>query len=194
MEEGQGGASGRRIVSARKRACVRIEEPETTPSLEMVLRMTIEELCLLRKERAERRSGAEEQRGSVQQSEEHKLSIPGQSNPILSLGLGLKLKPDIYMTGVFLCKNFYLNLIARTNRWGNSEKVVILASCLRGKAHSVLEGGTELENSQYSELVSRLELGFGEKLLAQNYYMQFINRKQKFGEDLAALGSEVCLV
>ncbi|KAL6260859.1 hypothetical protein P5V15_008389 [Pogonomyrmex californicus] len=49
----------------------------------------------------------------------------------------------------------------------------------------------ELENSQYSELVSRLELRFEEKLSAQNYYMQFINRKQKFGEDLAALGSDL---
>ncbi|KAL6265802.1 hypothetical protein P5V15_002619 [Pogonomyrmex californicus] len=111
----------------------------------MVLRMTIEELRLLREERAEQRRGAEEQGGSVRQSEEHDPPIPGQSNPILSLGFSLKLKPDIYDGSVPL-REFLsqFELIARANRWGNSEKVVVLASCLRGKARSVLEGGTEL--------------------------------------------------
>ncbi|KAL6264200.1 hypothetical protein P5V15_004282 [Pogonomyrmex californicus] len=52
----------------------------------------------------------------------------------------------------------------------------------------------ELENSQYNELVSRLELRFEEKLSAKNYYMQFINRKQKFGEDLAVLGLDLELL
>ncbi|KAL6263116.1 hypothetical protein P5V15_005917 [Pogonomyrmex californicus] len=158
----------------------------------MVLQMTIEELRLLREERTERRREAEKQRGSVRQTEEQELSLPGQSNPILSLGLGLKLKPDVYDGSVPLQEFLsQFELIARANRWGNSEKVVVLASCLRGKVRSVLEGGTELENSQYSKLVSRLELRFGEKLSVQNYYMQFINRKQKFGEDLAVLGSDL---
>ncbi|KAL6254740.1 hypothetical protein P5V15_014066 [Pogonomyrmex californicus] len=63
---------------------------------------------------------------------------------------------------------------------------MLLASCLRGKTHAVLEEGTKLENSQFDNLVSRLELRFGEKFSAQTYYVQFINQKQNFREELAS--------
>ncbi|KAL6268226.1 hypothetical protein P5V15_001337 [Pogonomyrmex californicus] len=96
------------------------------------------------------------------------------------------LKPDIFDGSVPL-REFLtqFNLIACANNWGNAEKVVVLTSCLRGKVQSVLEEGTELENSQFDDLVSRLELRFGKKFLAQTY-MQFINRKF-FGSDLERL-------
>lgn len=40
------------------------------------------------------------------------------------------------------------------------------------------------------ELVSKLEMRFRESLNPQNYYTQFTNRKQKFGEDFATLGTD----
>lgn len=83
------------------------------------------------------------------------------------------------------------NLIARTNQWDDATKTVALASCLRGKARSVLESVEDLENLQYSKLESKLELRFGEGKLTQNYYSQFTGRKQKFGEDVATFGSEL---
>jgi len=66
-----------------------------------------------------------------------------------------------------------------------------LASNLRGEARSVLESIEKLEGLEFSELVSKLELRFGENLNAQNYYTQFTSRKQNFGEDFAALGADL---
>jgi len=61
---------------------------------------------------------------------------------------------------------------------------------LRGKARSVLETVEDIDGLEFLELKSNLELRFGEGHLSQNYYTQFTNRKQKFG-DLATLGSEL---
>ncbi|KYN12269.1 hypothetical protein ALC57_15561 [Trachymyrmex cornetzi] len=48
-----------------------------------------------------------------------------------------------------------------------------------------------LESLQFEELKSKLELRFGETHSLQNYYSQFINRKQRFGENIASLGSDI---
>jgi len=66
-----------------------------------------------------------------------------------------------------------------------------LLSSLRGKARAVLETLQDVSLVEFAELKSKLELRFGEGPLSQNYYVQFTNRKQKFGEDLATLGSEL---
>jgi len=78
-------------------------------------------------------------------------------------------------------------LIARANRWTEEAKTAILI--LRGKARAVLERMSDLENLSYDELKSKLELRFREIHFLQNYYSQFTNRRQKFGEDIASLGS-----
>jgi len=70
-------------------------------------------------------------------------------------------------------------------------KTAILVSSLRGKARKVLENVEDLENLSFDELKSKLELRFGETRLSQNYYSQFTNRKQKFGEDIASLGTNL---
>ncbi|KAL6254058.1 hypothetical protein P5V15_014675 [Pogonomyrmex californicus] len=120
--------------------------------------------------------------------------ISGQLFPFSNFSSDLKLKPDTYDGSVPLREYLtQFNLIARANNLGNAEKVVVLASCLRGKARAILEGGTDFENSQFENLVAHLELRFGENLSSQNYYYQFTNRKQRFGEDLkeAALDSDI---
>ena len=106
--------------------------------------------------------------------------------------LGYKLKPDVYDGSVPL-REFLnqFNLISRSNGWSDSAKTVALASCLRGKARTVLDGIAEVESFTFSDLKAKLELRFGEELSAQSYYLQFTNRKQKFGEELAALGSDL---
>lgn len=83
------------------------------------------------------------------------------------------------------------NLIAWVNSWSDSVKTVALASSLRGKARSVLDGIFEIENLKFEDLQSKLELRFGEEHLAQTFYTQFTNRKQKFSEDLAMLGADL---
>ena len=106
--------------------------------------------------------------------------------------LGYKLKPDVYDGSVPLREYLnQFNLISRSNDWSDSAKTVALASCLRGKARSVLDGIAELESLTFLDLKAKLELRFGEELSAQSCYLQFTNRKQKFGEELAALGSDI---
>jgi len=117
----------------------------------------------------------------------------GCVEPFDSLRTGnIKLKPDTYDGSVSL--NEFLiqfELIARANRWTGEAKTAILISCLRGKARAVLESVLDLENVSFDELKSKLELRFGEIHSLQNYYSQFTNRKQRFGEDIASLGSEL---
>jgi len=105
--------------------------------------------------------------------------------------LGYKLKPDTY-DGETSLRKFFLQfeLIARANCWNDATKAVALATCLRGKARSVLEC-IQVENLEYGELKEKLELRFGEGNLSQNFYTQFTNRRQKFGESLATLSSEI---
>jgi len=66
-----------------------------------------------------------------------------------------------------------------------------LVSSLREKAREILESVQDLENLSYDELKSKLELRFGETHSSQNYYSQFTNRRQKFEENIASLGSNL---
>jgi hypothetical protein len=103
-----------------------------------------------------------------------------------------KIKPDIFDGTVPLLEFFtQFDLIARANQWDDMTKTVVLVSSLRGKARSVLESVQNFENLEYAELKAKLELRFGEVHSLQNYYSQFTNRKQKFGEDLASLGTDL---
>ena len=107
--------------------------------------------------------------------------------------VGIKLKPDTF-DGTSPLREFLtqFSLIANANRWSESEKAVVLASCLRGKARSLLDSCSASEGSlSFVELKSQLELRFGESELAQNFYTQFTNRKQSPGEDYATLGADL---
>jgi len=107
-------------------------------------------------------------------------------------GFGFKIKPDTY-DGKVPLREFLSQflLIARANNWDETTKSVALAASLRGKARTVLETVENLENLNFAELKSKLELLFEEGNLTQNYYSLFTNRKQKFGEDLASFGAEI---
>lgn len=106
--------------------------------------------------------------------------------------LGYKMKPDTYDGGAPLREFFsQFDLIASANCWSDSAKTVALAACLRGKARSVLECVESVNNLEFTELKSKLELRFGEGHLAQTYYSLFTNRKQKFGEEAAAFGADI---
>jgi len=59
---------------------------------------------------------------------------------------------------------------------------------------SILDGIFEIENLRFEELKSKLELYFGEGHLAQTYYTQFTNRRQKFFKDLMSLDSDITTV
>lgn len=106
--------------------------------------------------------------------------------------LGFKLKPDTY-DGRAPLREFLaqFELISLANKWDDFSKSVALASNLRGKARSILDGVAELEKLSFSELKSKLEFRFGEGHLSQAYYSQFTNRKQKNGEDFVTFGAEL---
>ncbi|KYN50244.1 hypothetical protein ALC62_05960 [Cyphomyrmex costatus] len=106
--------------------------------------------------------------------------------------MSVKLKPDIFNGSVPL-REFLsqFNLIACANHWDERTKTVVLISCLRGEARTVLEGIQNLEDLDFVALKTKLELRYGEAQSAQAYYTQFTNRKQKFGESAASLGSDI---
>jgi len=84
--------------------------------------------------------------------------------------LEYKLKPDTY-DGETSLREFFLQfeLIARANCWNDTTRAIALATCLKGKARSVLEC-IQVENLEYGELKEKLELRFGEGNLSQNFY------------------------
>jgi len=92
------------------------------------------------------------------------------------------LKPDIY-DGSAPLQEFLaqFELISLTNKWDNFSKSIALTSSLREKTRSVLDGVIELEDSNFSELKSKLEFHFGKEHLARAYYSQFTNCMQKDG-------------
>lgn len=91
--------------------------------------------------------------------------------------LGYKLKPDSFDGSVPL-REFMtqFDLIARANAWTDSAKTVTLATCLRGKARSVLDGIYEIENLRFEKLKSKLELRFGE-----GHWLKHITRNLRIG-------------
>ncbi|RLU21233.1 hypothetical protein DMN91_005606 [Ooceraea biroi] len=105
---------------------------------------------------------------------------------------GLKLKPDVFDGSVPL-KEFLAQfaLIARANAWNDAAKAMALASCLRGRARAVLSALENPEQFSFAELQSKLELRFGEGIHAQDYYLQFTNRRQDAGEDFPTLGADL---
>lgn len=64
-----------------------------------------------------------------------------------NIELGYKLKPENFDGSVplreFLAQ---FDLIARANGWNSCQKTLALAACLRGKARTVLDGVSEIEN------------------------------------------------
>lgn len=106
--------------------------------------------------------------------------------------LGYKLKPDSF-DGTTPLRKFFsqFNLIAPANHWSDATKTVVFALCLSGKARSILETVQDMENLEFAELRSKLELRFGEEPSFQDYYNQFMYRKQQWrGSRCARLRSQ----
>jgi len=184
----------------------------STPEAE-VLRSILQEIGRLREEqKAEREATRAELRRleqdisqlsrnnniSVTQGESHAFGINSAARNEAcvtgndSVCAGFKFKPDIFDGSVPLREYLtQFDLIAQINTWPDVVKAVALASSLRGKTRAVLDGVNEIENLKFEELRSRLELHFGEEHLAQTFYTQFTNRKQKPFEELAALGADI---
>lgn len=181
------------------------------PSEAEVLRAVMQELRQLREERRQDRAefvALLRQREESQRELEQRINELSQtSNRIVNVGefsgeegaenssvgqIGVKLKPDVFDGSVPLREYFtQFELISKANNWSDAIKTVILASNLRGKARSILENFPNLEGIKFSELKAKLELRFNEGYENQSYYTQFINRKQKFDEDLPALGADL---
>jgi len=195
-----------------------LEHPNATEttSAEALLRVAMEELRQMREEREQRQRQQEQLETALRLREEEIQRLQGhyQLSPsnnrnlcelrpnenaendtrdTINFGqLGYKLKPDIY-DGSAPLREFLaqFELVSLANKWDNFTKSVALATSLRGKARSILDGEEGLENLSFSELKEKLEFRFGEGHLARTYYSQFVNRRLKNGEDFITLGAEL---
>jgi len=159
-------------VSTRKRARAVTPEqaPTPEPSMEAVtLQAAMREIRELREERLRMRADFEAQlqerdsefrRLEERRRQEHFLQLSPSNNsdviPRERNELGYKLKPDNYDGSVPL-REFItqFNFVARANAWADSAKTIALATCLRGKARSALDGIFEIENLRFEELISK---------------------------------------
>ena len=104
---------------------------------------------------------------------------------------GFNLKSDDY-DGTSSLREFLIQfqVVAKANNWSTENKTVALISCLKGKARSVLVE-SDASSLDYENLVSRLELRFGDKHMAPTYYSQFQDRRQQLGEDLQTVAADI---
>jgi len=207
---------GRRAPSRRGRAGTLedVQEASAEQTVLAELRALREEMTRREDELVTRIERQAEQLRQLQESQLSRFQFPlnnGAETNFVAAGEGLntnfgfsgmnafsreqftyKFKPDTF-DGTASLREFLaqFNLVARANRWDDGAKAFVLASNLREEARSVLESIENLEKLEFPELVSKLELRFGENLNAQNYYTQFTSRKQNFGEDFAALGADL---
>jgi len=84
----------------------------------------------------------------------------------------------------------FLSQFDFSNGWGNSVKPVALASSL-GKARAILNEIAEIKSITFSKLRTKLEIRFSKEHSAQSFYLQYINRKQKFNEKLTFLKTDI---
>lgn len=196
------GPSAAAVARKRMRAATPLREAETT-----ALQAALQEIHQLRQEQRQQRADFE---ALLQQRDEEIRRVTEQHNQLSRFQIretprndgdreiiseneiSFKVKPDIFDGSVPLREYLVqFNLIARANGWSDTLKTVALASNLRGKARSVLDGVFEFEHLSFEELRNKLELRFGEAHLAQTYYTQFTNRKQKSSEDLPSLAADL---
>jgi len=195
-----------------------LEHPKATEmtNAEALLRVAMEELRHMREEREQQQRQQEELETAlrlrdeeIQRLQGHYQLSPSNNRNLCGLRsnedtrndtrdsinfdqLGYKLKPDTY-DGSAPLREFLaqFELISLANKWNNFTKSVALATSLRGKARSILDGEEGLENLSFSELKAKLEFRFGEGHLARTYYSQFVNRRLKNGENFITLGAEL---
>ncbi|KAL2749227.1 hypothetical protein V1477_002167 [Vespula maculifrons] len=76
-------------------------------------------------------------------------------DPRMNLGLGYSAKSDNY-NGTEHFREFlaHFEFVTKTNCWNEPAKMIILVSCLRRKARSVLETAKKLSELTLSELKS----------------------------------------
>lgn len=121
----------------------------------------------------------------------------GEGNSIARNGgtherINFKLKVDTY-DGTGRLKEYLeqFELVAQAYNWTNGEKVMVLATNLRGKACSVLEAKEKVSSLTFEGLSEKLQQRYGEKLEARTYSTLFFNRRQKFNETISVFGTEI---
>lgn len=80
---------------------------------------------------------------------------------------------------------------AKINNWATAEKATALVVSLRGDAMDILQTVPAHEQSNYHEMIKRLEMRYGHAHLEEVYHAKLKNRCQKTNEGLQEFEADV---
>lgn len=81
--------------------------------------------------------------------------------------------------------------VAKSNGWDEPRKALALVSSLEGPARGVLSSLFAAKRENFEELTLALEFRYGAKNFTQLNYVKFQNYKQRKGESISELASEI---
>lgn len=193
-------------TAAAATAVTRTPSPVPATSTKEILEGMMREITQLREERRrdrelhreELRRWDEERQQLIQISRSDITNIPneerrGTASASNSLVRGnFKIKVDTYDgKGPLLEFLEQFEIVAQAYDWNDREKVMMLATNLRGRARSIMGSREKVTSMTFGELCSKLKLRFGDKLQTRTYASLFANRRQKYGEGITEFGAEI---
>ncbi|CAK9799162.1 hypothetical protein ANTPLA_LOCUS1915 [Anthophora plagiata] len=106
--------------------------------------------------------------------------------------LGYAVKPALY-DGKSSWEEYFVQFeaIARANGWDDARKATALIASLEGPARGVLTSLSSSQRETFRELVSALEFRFGARNLSNLSYVLFQNCRQRRGEPISSLATEI---
>ena len=80
---------------------------------------------------------------------------------------------------------------AVVNEWNSEESALFLSAALQGEAQKILHGMSDDDCKNYQKLVARLEARYGVETQKELHQARLTNRRQKDGESLKCLATEI---
>lgn len=118
------------------------------------------------------------------------LKVSGISEPSTSTNLRLK-TPTFDGNVPWSTYRRQFEAAANINGWTLEEKATALMIALRGDTLNILQTIPANVEPSYDNLVSRLEMRYGDSHLQQVYHAQLKNRHQKYGETLQEFEADI---
>nr|XP_033331157.1 uncharacterized protein LOC117223138 [Megalopta genalis] len=107
-------------------------------------------------------------------------------------GLGYSVKPTRYDGSTSWDEyRIQFEMVANVNGWDEAKKAAALIASLDGPARGVLTSLPADKYFDFKEIVSAIEFRFGQKNFSKLNYVLFQNYKQRQGESISALATEI---